>query len=191
MSKNWIFNSIFGSDEPVPARPVPVPYVDTRQILTNGKKRTSGLEKQLERCSREESIKSIFGSEMLDEMQNSELEEPSFNTYRQDPLLELVPEHVSDPRKIKCECPCRMCQSGSGCFNCLATPRCEFSHLTILDGILPVNPETETKLRQAARDRQRKRIASKRTEQPFKVERQGNLRKSFFSWGEAWEIVLV
>jgi hypothetical protein len=160
---NWIFNSIFGSDEPAPARPLPaIPIIDTRKILDNPK-RTTGLQRQLDEAERDAAIEKIFGSEMLGMVKNPSPSsvEPSTSTFNGQTLLTPVPEHVADPRKIECICPCQMCRSGSGCFNCLGDQdgvKCEFSDLRILDDILPVDPEEETQFRQAASARQRARM---------------------------------
>jgi hypothetical protein len=54
-----------------------------------------------------------------------------------------------------------MCRSG-GCKNCLANPRCEFSGISVLDDLIPVDSKEQEKLVQAASAAQKTRIAKNR-----------------------------
>jgi hypothetical protein len=169
MGNNWIYNLIMGEDEPAPARPVPaIPIIDTRVIIDAGKRRTTGLTRQLDRCATRAAVEKIFGGEMLTLIQKVDAdsaEEPSTNT--NELTMVPVPEHIADPRKIECRCPCRMCQSGSDCYNCLGDEdgvKCEFSTLRVLDDLIPVDPEQQHEEMEQATKRQRKRIAQMRVD---------------------------
>ena len=162
MGKNWLFNSIFGSDEPTPTRPIPqIPIVDDAPPLSVTK-RSPETDRLIYKFQTESAIRAIFGDTLsLAKNPADSSGEPSTTTYNS-PTHFSLPEPVADPRRRQCNCPCTFCQSGSGCCNCDATPRCEFSALDVLSEILPVDPEEETKLRAAAMSRQQARIATSR-----------------------------
>jgi hypothetical protein len=157
MSNSWLLNSILG-EEPTASSKVPhCPIVDVeRDTRGYSPLATNPLLRSL---SQEHAIKAVFGSEMLDLMRAdnpSPAIEPATSTYRGHPDLRVpVPEHVSDPRKINCQCECEMCQSGSGCWNCMADPRCEFSTLHFLSELVSVDLQNEVIAQAAKRQNQR------------------------------------
>jgi hypothetical protein len=178
MNKNWLFTSIFGDEEPSPSRSLPrIPIVDDAPPLFPRARnpRTDALIQKLET---ESAIKAVCGAEVLELMKDRPGDprvEPSYNTYVQQDLRIPVPEHVADPRKIECQCSCPMCQSGSGCWNCLGDEggvKCEFHSLSFLTELMPVsNEQRDAEMAQAAK-RQRVRFA-RRSQTAAKRHREG------------------
>jgi hypothetical protein len=159
MEKNWIYDSIMGSDEPTPARPVPaVPIIDTREILS-APKRTDSLTRLLGIAERDAALKAVYPEVWAMVKDSAPEPQITLNTYPQTPLPE--PTKIDPRGESPCECGCRQCLAGA-CFDCQQTPRCEFSSLRILDELIPVDPERHQEEMEQAAKRQRNRIAQDR-----------------------------
>lgn len=64
MRKNWVFNSIFGADEPVIPPAPAVPIIDDPRDPLSATKRTGAADSLIRQLERDAAIKAIFGSEV-------------------------------------------------------------------------------------------------------------------------------
>lgn len=170
MSSNWLYKEIMGED-PVPARPeIRIPIIDDPLPLKPWKPTAAG-ERLFQQLDLERTVREIFGDEAGREMVSMMKAAPAGldNRTLQDdsqvtpPAPFTMPKPVRDPRRRQCFCPCQQCVRQS-CASCLGDPKCEFSHLGVMDDIVPVDSETEAEMRAAAASKQLGRLRKARVE---------------------------
>jgi hypothetical protein len=160
MGKNWIYDSIMGSDEPTPARPIPaVPIVDDRRVLAVSKQ-SAATDRLIRQLETESALKAVY-PEVWDMMKNPSPSpvEPSTTTYNS-PTHFALPQPTPDMRRPVCSCSCQHCRTQMH-QNCDADKPCPQSGVGLLVDILDVSEEVKEEFRNAVRDRQRKARVTK------------------------------
>jgi hypothetical protein len=130
------YNLDFDATQPRLAKDVrPLDIIDTREILTNGKRRTTGLQRALDRTSTVAAIQNIFKDFSVD------APEPPRNLYGEQPRVssdgvKMEAENITP--QPACDCGCPMCLSGQH-GSCVAPPgeRCWLAHPDLIDHATP------------------------------------------------------
>lgn len=171
---NWLLESILGESPVASSTVAPCPIVDDPQPLIVSK-RSAETNRLIDGLKRDAAIKAICGQEVAALVKEYSAVSPDT------PATVSLPEPTKINPDSNCQCPCAMCRSGSGCYNCSANPKCDFHSLTILDGILPVDEKTASEFRQAAASRQRERTESVITRGRLRITKSANF--------ERWEVL--
>lgn len=161
---NWLHNLI--GPFTTPPKLAKIPFVDDPEGAVHAPTSAAvraATDAFLRKKEQEETWYTIFGEPLAKSppagLDNRSLQDDTQPRQGESKFPDLP--RATDPRRKTCFCSCPNCVR-QDCRNCVADEKCEFAHIGVLDDILPVDPETEAELRQAARNRQVGRLRKAR-----------------------------
>jgi hypothetical protein len=161
---NWLYKQIMG-DDPAPERPeIKIPIIDDPPSPTPWKPSPSA-----EALFRRLEVEAAFAQPIFDDndlakaVATGSFDNRSYenSTQPKQPVTFTLPTPTPDPRKKQCFCDCPQCVRQS-CENCLASPRCEYAGIALLDALIPADPQEQLEEMEQAAKAQQKRYANTR-----------------------------